>query len=280
MNLMDYPRKSASISHFKRPLSWELEGKSFELIMDDGYPNTLSFQNRVCHWTIGDRSGDAAGYWCLKADDTTYLLTFENTEEESHVYVLDLAQRLVTRLISRKGVNPLNWHYIGREYVFGAIRVPGYRLPYKRHCFTSEHLGTRVQWRWSPRLYTQHAYLESNFYRITWDEGSEASSDFDETSVILPSTDEVAQYIKIKDKMVLLSLTEEIAERYEGEKQTFRCDNLTLLQNYDRMYQVGRGYGNVIFRNKLSHVHILIASYGSPVELPERFLEAPNPFTV
>ncbi len=280
MNLMEYPRKSASLGHYKRPLSWELEGKTVELIMDDGYANTLSFRDRVCRWTIGDRSGEAAGYWCIKADDTTYFLTFEVTEMESHVYVLDYAQRLATRLICKKGVNPLNWHYIGRQFVFGAIRVPGYRLPYKRHCLTSAHLGTTVQWRWSPGLYTKHAYLESNFYRLTWDEGGEASDDFDVTAVLLPSMDEAAQYVKIKDKMILLTLTEEIAERYEGEKQIFRCDNLTLLQNYDRMYQVGRGYGNVFFRNKLSHVHVLIASYGSPVELPASYLEAPNPFTV
>lgn len=280
MNLMDYPRKSSSISHFKRPLSWELEGLAYELIMDDGYTNTLSFQNKVCHWTIGDRSGDAAGYWCMKADDTTFFLTFEVTPEESHIYVLDFAQRLVTRLICKKGVNPKDWHFISKDYAFGAVYVPGYRLPYKRHCFTAVHMGTTVKWQWSPLLYTKHAYLESDYYRITWDDGSEASDDFDETGVILPSTDEVARYVKIKDRMILLSLTEEIAERLEGERQMFRCDNLTLLQNYDRMYQVGRGYGNVIFRGKLSHVHIPIAAYGSPIELPASFLEAENPFTV
>ena len=84
----------------------------------------------------------------------------------------------------------------------------------------------------------------------------------------------------IKENMILLSVTEENGERLLGDRQMFRCDNLTLLQNYDRMYQVGRGYGDLCKDGAWRHIHVPFCSYGSPPELPEGFLERENPFTV
>ena len=117
---------------------------------------------------------------CFKADDTTYLLTFDVNDWENHSYVLDLEQRLVTRLICKKGTHPSNPHITQCSFTFGAIRMKGYKLPYRRHTFSSEHLGTSVQWRWSPELFTRHAYLESSWYRITWEDEGEAAEDPDD----------------------------------------------------------------------------------------------------
>ena len=88
------------------------------------------------------------------------------------------------------------------------------------------------------------------------------------------------EYVKIKDNMILLCVTEENGERLRGDRQMFRCDNLTLLQNYDRMYQVGRGYGDLCKDGKWRHINVAFCSYGSPPELPEDFLTRENPFTV
>ncbi len=275
MNLMKYPRGEYSIDHFSRPSSWELEGKSYELVLDDGADVTLSFSGRRVSF-----SGAQYDYLCVKADESTYLVSFELSVTENHTYVLDLAQRLVTRLVCRKGLNPKNRHMMDRQFTFGAIRMRGYKLPYKRHSETTETLGTTVQWRWSPEMYTKHAYLESAWYRITWDDDGAAAEDFDSTNEMVPATDEKAKYIKIKDGLYMFSLTEETLERLLCENQHFRCNNMVMLQNYDRMYQVGRIFGDMIKKGKPFHLHKTLCSYGSPVELPEEFLNAENPYTV
>ena len=77
-----------------------------------------------------------------------------------------------------------------------------------------------------------------------------------------------------------LHVADMVGERLLGDIQHFRCDNLLLLQNYDRMYQVGRGFGDIMVDGKLKHLFIPLAAFGSPVELPEEFLRAENPFTV
>lgn len=280
MNLMKYAREDYSISHFARANSFELSGQELYLVMDDGYNCILKFDGKKCISGIEGQETHESEYMCFKADDTTYLVTFEISEKENHAYVIDMEQRLVTRLICKKGVHPVNPHITRREFTFGAIRVRGCKLPYKRHTFSTEHMGTTVQWRWSPELFTRHAYLESNWYRITWEDDGEAAEDFDVTNEMLPSTDEHAKYIKIKDNMILFSVTEETEERMLGDLQHFRCDNLLLLQNYDRMYQVGRGFGDIMSEGKLKHLFIPLAAFGSPIELPEEFLNAKNPFTV
>ena len=127
---------------------------------------------------------------------------------------------------------------------------------------------------------TKHAYLESDWYRITWNDKGAAADEFDATNEMIPSTDDHAQYVKIKENMILLSVTEENGERLLGDRQMFRCDNLTLLQNYERMYQVGRGYGDLCKDGNWRHINVPFSSYGSPPELPEGFLERENPFTV
>lgn len=281
MNLMKYPRTASSISHFARPNSWELEGNTYALVLDDGYDTVLTFRDRkVSYAAEGQPPSDAYDYFCFKADDSTFLVSFEVRQEENHLYVLDLAQRLVTRLICQKGLHPKSPHIMDRRYTFGAIRMRGYKLPYRRHSFTTEHLGTAVQWRWSPELCTKHAYLESDWYRITWDEAGEASEEFDSTAELLPSNDERARYVKIKDRLFLFSVTEETVERFLGDRQLFRCNNLTLLQNYDRMYQVGRGFGDMIVDGQQKHINIPLCAYGAPPAVPEEFLNAKNPFTV
>ena len=280
MDLMQYPRQEYSISHFARPCCLELRGSRLTLVMDSGVDVTLSVMGETVRMTSPAETVEAS-YYCVKGDDTTYLLTFDNGPKENHVFILDRSQRLVTHLLCVKGRNPRDDQMTSWEFDFGAIREEGYRLPYKRHSFTSEHLGTTVQWRWSPTMYTKHAYLESAWYRITWDDDGDAAGEFDNTNEKLPSDDEHARYIKIKDNLIFFTLTEAVVERLLGDKQVFRCNNLSLLQNYDRMIQVGRGFGDLMTPDGgMRHIFVPLCAYGSPVELPERFLNAPNPYTV
>ncbi len=64
---------------------------------------------------------------------------------------------------------------------------------------------------------------------------------FDRTTIfgVLPASDEIAQYIKIKDNMYLFSLVEELMERKLHDKNPpFRSNDMKFLINFDRMYMV------------------------------------------
>ena len=126
MDLMKLPRPEYSIGHFARPMSWELDGKTWELVMDDGYDVTLCFRERkLTYARAPEAPSPEFSYFCFKGDDTTFFVSFEVTQKENHVFILDLSQRLVTHLICEKGVNPRFPQVIRRTFCFGAIRMRG-----------------------------------------------------------------------------------------------------------------------------------------------------------
>jgi hypothetical protein len=80
--------------------------------------------------------------------------------------------------------------------------------------------------------------------------------------------------------MYLFSLTEELMERIVGDKCQFRSNNMNFLQNYDRMYHVGRTFGTIRRDGVLGPCRTLFGAFGNPVKLDDTFLNAENPYTV
>jgi hypothetical protein len=288
LNLKEYPRKGYSIDQFTQPHCTELMGRSFHFVMDGGVDFYLKFTGKTTvEWNAEGEEPKTAVYECLKGDDTTYLLDYDLTEtlgqldkRVNHFFIIDLEQRLVTKAVCTMGYNPRFPFLVKSEYEFGAIETEGCELPLKRHCFTGEMLGTRVEWHWNTEMITQHSYYSPAFYRITWPKSSSAVEKIGDPFELLPASDEIAQYIKIKDKMYLFSLTEEIMERIVGDKCQFRSNNMNFLQNYDRMYHVGRTFGTVKRNDELVPCRTLFGAFGNPVKLDDDFLNADNPFTV
>ena len=283
MDLRNYPRRDYAIDQYTQAQSYELAGESFRFIMDSGYDTDLRVTGPdTCACSVLGGPETETRYFCLKADDDTYLFTYElpgGPHRASHTWVIDREQSLVTLLTCTRGLNPRFPYMVKSEYDFGAIERPGQALPFVRHCFTGEILGTTVQWQWSTDLVTQHAYVEPGYYRITWPPDSAAAS-FETFERLLPSTDEPARYVKIKDRMFLFTLTEEHMERHANGAAPFRSNNMSFLQNYDRMYHVGRTFGTLCENGQESDIFIPFGAFGSPVDLPEEFLRAKNPFTV
>jgi hypothetical protein len=86
--------------------------------------------------------------------------------------------------------------------------------------------------------------------------------------------------------MYLFSLVEELSERALHDKNPpFRSNDMKFLINFDRMYMVGRTFGNVkegardSNSTKILDCHIRFAAFANPVTFPASFLEAENPFT-
>ena len=291
MNLKDYPRRQYAIDQFTQPHCSELEGQSFHFVMDDGRDFDLSFTGKdTLLWNFTGDTPRQATYQCLKGDDTTYLVDYELDEylntmnRVNHLFVIDLEQRLVTRLICTIGDNPKFPYLVKSAYTFGAIDIEGMELPFRRHAFTAELLGTRVEWHWNTMMITRHSYYSPAFYRITYPSAETIINRDDSVlNMAMPGSDEPAQFIKIKNKLYLFTLTEEFSERVLScRNPPFRSNNMSFLQNYDRMYHVGRTFGNVLnaATNTVVPCHIRFGAFGNPVVLPDSFTNADNPFTV
>ena len=280
MNLVKSPRRS-TIMQYSQPKTYELVGKTLSLIMDSGYDLELNVvSEEICRWCVVGTEPVDSLYHCVKADDTTYFMSVRVSDDENHMYVLDMEQRLVTRQTLTKGLNPKMPYMLKSEFDFGAIDMEGYRLPFKRHFFSVDSLGTHVQWRWGMDHYTKHAYLESDYYRITWDEKGATADSFDESCEIQPATDEPARYVKIKEHMFLFSLIESNNERFLKENQKFRSNNLTLLQNFDKGFQTGYGFGTSLRDGVFKPMFTPLNAFAKPDDIPESFLNYDNPYTV
>jgi hypothetical protein len=290
------PFNNSSIFQYTPPRCFELVGKTMELVMDDGYDFTLRFMdNDKLEWT---RAGDppaVADYVCLKADDTTYLVNYELSDVRprvNHSFVIDLENMLVTRIIASIGRNP-RWPYLmTTEYEFGMIADGREFKSYPRPGFTSDLIGNIVQWAYGSEMATVHIYHCADFYRLTHardrvvsKKDAQENYAFTEFQNALPSTDEPTVYIKIKEGMYLISLTEINGEKLLGAKMGFRSNTLCFLQNYKSCYDIGRGFGTTTRPDGTdSETNIMIGAYGRLIGAADdelkKMLTDPNPYLV
>ena len=270
------------IAQYDFPKNFELIGRKFDFAMDDGIDYTLSFIDKeTVEWNFENEAPQkATGYLCTKAEDTTYLVSFELAGAEkrtNHTWVIDLENQLVTRILSVIGENP--------KYEFGAIRQEGVPLKsYPRHGFTSDMTGNIVQWNYGG-METVHVYYCSDFYRITYPPEKAGSRVFNEAMAKLPSSDEPTAYIKIKDGLYLFSLTEANMEKVIGDAIGFRSNTMAMLQNYNRLYLVGRTFGTRTVDGNNVALHTTFGAFGKLLEPDaadyiKNMLTDPNPYLV
>jgi len=305
-----------SIGQYCPPLCFELAGKTFELKMDYGEDTgdaVLKFIDETkVEWSIKSSGASKVDeYKCLKGDDYTYLVSWcvkdpnespDTPSKENHTWVIDKEQGLVTFLRATKGENPYWPYLIESHFTFGAIKEPGKTIGPKRHGFSDDVIGTCVQWTYGHELSTVHVYYSTNWYRITYprdavrsEQGAAQNEQLNSLLKDLPGSDEPAYYIKIKEGMYLISLTEQNMERYVGDKVGFRSDTLCFLDNYNRMYDVGRGYGTSTFNPgammadgstptdaspKDGEIFVMIGAYGKPGDVDDHFFTDPNPYLI
>ncbi|MDR2531050.1 MAG: MoaF N-terminal domain-containing protein [Oscillospiraceae bacterium] len=307
-----------SIGQYCPPLNFELAGKKFDLKMDygeNGGKYTLNFLDEYkVEWTIKGSAPKVDEYKCLKADDFTYLVTWcvkdpanpDAVSKENFTWVIDKEQGLATFLRCSKGENEYWPLLIESHFSFGIILNSGKEPTIKRHGFTDDVVGTSMTWTYGHEMATVHVYHSSNWYRITYprdavrtEQGEAQNAQLNSLLKDLPGSDEPSYYVKIKDGMYFVSLTEQNMERFVGDKVGFRSDTLCFLDNYHRLYSVGRGYGTSTFNPgammadgstpdaataetapKEGEIFVLIGKYGKPVEVEDNFFTDPIPYLV
>jgi putative NADH-flavin reductase len=228
------------LSQYRGPLVYELAGKNYYLIMDDGTEGTLSFvSGENLTWFPKYGSPVSERYECLKADEDTYLVNWEVTDAKPRTgvsLVLDLEQSLVTAVIAQSGTNRRFPNLVTNQIVFGAIKLDGRELPFKRHGFTSDLVGKRISWRYNPEMSVTHVYFDSHYIRVAGRPGMENSP----MAIEMRENpyDEPCHYIKIKKHIYLVSFLE--------DHLTFRGktgNNMLILMNSARLHDVGRSFG-------------------------------------
>ena len=284
-----------SIAQFCPPRCFELAGKCFTFRIDTGEETgdyVLRFiDNTQLEWSVRGSEPKTETYECHKSDDWTYLLSYcidGKQPRENHTWVIDTEQGLVTFLRCAMGENCFWPYLIDSHFGFGIIMEEGKEhTDIRRHSFTEEVNGTCVRWTYGHSMSTIHVYYDSNWYRIAYPKNKVETGEMpDSTRKIremmqsMPSNDEPAKYVKIKEGMYLVSVTEQNLEKLLGEKFGFRSDTLCFLDNWKRMYSVGRGFGTITTDGVDRELFLSIGKYGSPEECEDRFMNDPVPYVV
>ena len=293
---------SNSIRQFCPPRCFELAEKEFTFAMDDGAETgevSLKFldRDRVVWSVQGGKNSGESQYYCQKCDDDTYLLSFCSYEpRENYTFVLDFEQELVTMLHCTLGENVYYPYLIESHYTFGYIKIEGKEhTDRRRHGFTDDCSGTGIRWWYGHDTSTVHVYHNSHWYRIAYSREGTSMNEITDDPVSdasaagnrlrqamreLPGSDEPAFYVKIKEGIYLVSITEQNMEKYYGAKVGFRSDTLCFLDNWNRFYSVGRAYGTMTINNKDNEMFFMIGKYGKPEKIAENFFSDPNPYLV
>ena len=282
-----------SINQFCPPRCYELAGQEFRFVVDTGegagtYTLRVTGKDSL-EWSRDDGAPKAERYECRKSDDDTYLLTYNIDglqPRENHTWVVDMENELVTFLRCAMGENPLYPYIVESHFGFGYIAVEGKaHTDLRRHGFTNDVTGTCVRWTYGHGTSTVHVYYDPHWYRIGYGSNRVPTKDLPEgirkireLMEEMPSSDEQAYYVRIKEGMYLVSVTEQNLEKILAERFGFRSDTLCFLDNWKRLYSVGRAFGTKTVNGVDQEPFLMIGKYGSPEQVDERFFTEPNPF--
>ena len=173
--------KFIGLSQYKAPFSYELAGKHFRIIMDDGSEYSVFFvDGETVQYAKKGEAYIFETYECLKGDDTTFFVHIQPTAGKgliNYSLILDTAQRLVTFVLMEEGYDPKYPRLIRTTPFFGAIKVPGRDLPKIRHHFTDRMVGKHIFWHYQPGYAIQHIYHSPTCIRASSGGGFASASE-------------------------------------------------------------------------------------------------------
>lgn len=235
------------LSQWLGAFCYELAGKAFHLVMDNGYEYLLRFTDgTTLMWAEKGKDFVSEHYECVKGEETVYFVNVEMSHTDLRTgisLILDTETNLVTMAIVKQGTNPKFPTLITQEFVFGAIKMDGEDLPFKRHGYTSDLVGTRIHWAYHSDFALTHVYYDPNFIRATNFEVPGMSDAPPPSPEVLAQMrenpyDEPCAYIKIRNGLYLISFIEQhlVLRGKIG-------NNMMLLVDTKRLHDVGRSFG-------------------------------------
>jgi putative NADH-flavin reductase len=234
------------ISTYRPHLNHELTGRCFRMIMDRTGDQMVTFQtDTVLEYTCGGRTSREP-YQCAKGAELAYFVNFEikgAVPRDNVTLIIDLQTNLVTVVNTYTGYNDRYHTMCDSDYDFGAIDLPDRELPKKRHGYTTDLVGKRIQWHYGPEFAIIHCYYHPNYVRATFDPSMidrlPPAPPEDEEAWKKNPYDEKAVYVKIRDGLYVVSFVEQSMSR-RGKVG----NSLLFLMDTDRLHDVGRSFGH------------------------------------
>ncbi len=287
------------LSQYRGAFNYELAGKSFHLVMDDGKELSMVFLDGE-NVQIAEKGRPYIweSYECLKGDETTYLVHVRKADDPmiNMTWVLDTEQRLVTMVLMEEGYDKEFPRLIRTTPFFGAIKVPGRALPEKRHHLSARMAGKHIVWHYNPGFALQHIYHSPICCR--------ASAGPDENGVPKDTERRFAAQLNSEDPEVRERAEKLIAMYKEREKfypfyeeESFHIwikDNLNLFcfveENMTRLSPGGReGGGGILLLQEIDRVtdvglsfcageYYMCTAYGEENDIPDPLDTAESPY--
>ena len=260
-------RKFIGLSQYRAPLCYELAGKHFHIVLDEGREYSLQFLDGE-NVQIAEKGQSYVweSYECLKGDETTFFVHIMPAAaggKINHTWVLDTEQRLVTLVLMEEDFDPEYPRLVRITPFFGAIKVPGRELPTIRHHLSRRMVGRHIFWHYNPGFAIQHIYQDAITCRAstgstdskeamrrrledmlssedpdTRAQGEEELRRYTEREKFYPFYEEPCFHIWIKDSLNLLCFVEEIMMRRAPERN-YGGGGILLLQNIERVVDYG-----------------------------------------
>lgn len=240
------------LSVFRPPLCYELTGRKFTLVFDDGYDRILVIKDRktLSFGTEGEEK--EYSYECLKGGDRCYYVNFEDPTilpRVAYTLVLDLVQDLVTMALGHLFVNPKIPGMPSLDYIFGGIMREDGSVPTIRHGFTTDLVGKSIDWNYG-YFDIAHVYATEHYYRVAFTPRGLAraykgrpelrqSSGEERKPSARDVYEDFCSPIKIRDNIYLAGVLETVKAKRSGHG-----NSMLILINLDEMHDVGRSYGS------------------------------------
>jgi putative NADH-flavin reductase len=264
------------LSLYRPPSNYELAGKQLRLVMDDGSRRLVNFiSGKYLEWSPGGAEGGGVlrlPYDCAKIDELTYFVNFEYPEGKlrmNPVLILDFEQRLVTLWRTWGGGSERYPTLLNGDYTFGAIDMEGHALSEKRHSLTTDLIGRRIHWHYSPETEIIHVYYSPRAMKVTFPERSQKlvvganATPFvlndDARDYMNYGYDESAVYIKIKENIYTINSLEK-----HKAMRGLSGNSMLFLMDTARVHDVGRSFGHR--EDHVTPENYLFGAYGDFVQ--------------
>lgn len=258
-------------------LNFELTGKEFSLIMDEGETFALSF--------ISDEKlsfdGNEYSYKCMRANEFVWFVHFMQKKDMCSSLVLDTKNNLVTILNATVGSYKNRPSLVKHEFSFGAIDN-GEALQTLRHGFTDELIGKAIAWKYSTEVVLTHIYktahsIRSSLYNqpeLSENATKEQHEEVKNRAERWGATffEEPARYVKINSDLYLVTFIENNRNRVNAPEGG---GDMAILVDTKRVHDVGRIFGAAPDGN---HNFGLLTATGKFVDNDDPMFTAYSPY--
>ncbi len=196
------------ISQYRNPLCFELAGKTTTILFDDGGALYIKWINGR-YAEFKDEKGNTRidSYQCTKAEDGVYLVLIDRKDlmpREGLILVIDMSEGLVTANFAKQGTYPNFPELVRANIRFGYIHKDGKKPPEKRHAFTTDLIGKKFEWNYTPEFRICHIYMAPDHYR--WGQTKESRTKY---NIPVNDRSQSAFYIKLRDNLYIFSWIED-----------------------------------------------------------------------